>query len=84
MELRGLEPLTPSLQSGVSARCGNADLAGQLSVSSHEIPLPTPANGTLNGTAIFGTGCQSSRVSWPVLALLWPPLSRRRTGGDPE
>jgi hypothetical protein len=47
VELRGLEPLTPCLQSDVYARCDGADLARQLSVSSREIPQPTPANGTL-------------------------------------
>ena len=38
---------TPCLQSDVSARCGGADLARQLSVSSREIPLLTLVNGTL-------------------------------------
>jgi hypothetical protein len=46
VELRGLEPLTPCLQSDVFARCGAADLASQLSASSREIPLLTPGNGT--------------------------------------
>ena len=39
--------MTPCLQSDVYARCDRADLARQLSVSSREIPLLTPANGTL-------------------------------------
>jgi hypothetical protein len=47
VELRGLEPLTPCLQSDVFVCCDRADLAGQLSVSSREIPLLTPVNGTL-------------------------------------
>ena len=47
VELGGLEPPTPCLQSDVSMRCGHADLARQLSVSSHERPLLTPGNSTL-------------------------------------
>ena len=47
VELRGLEPLTPCLQSDVFAGSGGADLAGRLPVSSREIPLLTPANATL-------------------------------------
>ena len=69
VELGGLEPPTPCLQSDVSARCGHADLASQLSVSSREIPLPTPVNDA-NGTTILGAGCQFLRASWLVLALL--------------
>jgi hypothetical protein len=49
---RGLEPLTPCLQSDVSARCGSADLARQLSVSSREVPLPTAGNDA-SGTVIL-------------------------------
>jgi hypothetical protein len=47
VELRGLEPLTPCLQSDVFVCCDGADLARQLSVSSREIPLLTSGNGTL-------------------------------------
>ena len=47
VELRGLEPLTPCLQSDVFTRDARADLARRLSVSSREVPLPTPVNGTL-------------------------------------
>jgi hypothetical protein len=38
--------LTPCLQSDVFACSSHADLAGQLSVSSREIPQRTPVNGT--------------------------------------
>jgi hypothetical protein len=41
VELGGLEPPTPCLQSDVFACCGRADLARQSSVSSHEVPLLT-------------------------------------------
>ena len=44
--------MTPCLQSDVYARCDGADLARQLSVSSREIPLLTPANDA-NGTPSF-------------------------------
>jgi hypothetical protein len=47
VELGGLEPPTPCLQSDVYGRCDGPDLARQLSVSSREIPQRTPANGTL-------------------------------------
>ena len=47
VELGGLEPPTPCLQSDVFVHCGRADLVRQLSVSSRKIPLLTPANGTL-------------------------------------
>jgi hypothetical protein len=49
VELGGLEPPTPCLQSDVFACCGRADLARQSSVSSREVPLLTPANDA-NGT----------------------------------
>jgi hypothetical protein len=35
------------LQSDVFVRCGHADLVSGLFVSSREVPLLTPANGTL-------------------------------------
>jgi hypothetical protein len=44
---KGTRTLIPCLQSDVSARCGVADLARQLSISNRQIPLPTLANGTL-------------------------------------
>src|SRR5215469_50587 len=44
--------LTLCLQSDVSARWGDADLARQLSVSSRERPPPTPGNDA-NGTPIL-------------------------------
>ena len=47
VELGGLEPPTPCLQSDVYVRPGGADLASRLSVSSRGLPLPTPVNGTL-------------------------------------
>ncbi len=47
VELGGLEPPAPCLQSDVYVRPRGADLADQLSASSREIPLLTPANGTL-------------------------------------
>jgi hypothetical protein len=47
VELRGLEPLTPCLQSDVFVCCGYADLVRQLSASSREVPLVTMLNGTL-------------------------------------
>ena len=46
VELGGLEPPTPCLQSDVFVCCDRADLARQLSVGSREIPLLTAANGT--------------------------------------
>ena len=47
MELRGLEPLTPCLQIGLST-CGHAaDLVSGLSVSDRNVPLLTGVNGTL-------------------------------------
>ena len=39
---RGLEPPAPCLQSDVFVCRDRADLASQLSVSSREIPLPSP------------------------------------------
>ena len=47
VELRGLEPLTPCLQSDVYERGGHADLVSQLPVSSRGVPLVTMVNGTL-------------------------------------
>jgi hypothetical protein len=47
VELRGLEPLTPCLQSDVFVYRDRADQVSRLSVSSREIPLLTPVNGTL-------------------------------------
>jgi hypothetical protein len=40
----------PCMHSDVSVRCGRADLARQLSVSSREIPSRTPVDGTQNLT----------------------------------
>src|SRR4029077_5561842 len=77
VELGGLEPPTPCSQSDVSARCGHADLASQLSVSSREIPRPPPVNGTLMAPRSWGLAASSClRASWLVLALLWPPPLR--------
>ena len=50
------------LQSDVSTRCGGADLARQLSVSSREVPLPTPVNGT---TILEPTGNSPSVAQRP-------------------
>ena len=47
MELGGLEPPTPCLQSDVFVCCGHADLVRQLSVSAREVPLITGVSGTL-------------------------------------
>jgi hypothetical protein len=47
VELGGLEPPTPCLQSDVFVCCGHADLVKQLSVSAREVPLVTMLNGTL-------------------------------------
>lgn len=47
VELGGLEPPTPCLQSDVYVCPRGADLAIRLSVSSREIPQRTPVNGTL-------------------------------------
>ena len=46
VELGGLEPPTPCLQSDVYVCPRGADLAIRLSVSSREIPQRTPVNGT--------------------------------------
>jgi hypothetical protein len=79
VELRGLEPLTPCLQSDVSRRCDRADLASQLSVSSREVPLLTSANGT--GTAILEPAGDSpvlpSASGWRLMlaSLLVPRLT---------
>jgi hypothetical protein len=53
VELRGLEPLTPCLQSDVFVCRDSADLVRQLSVSSRDVPLVTVANGTLMVPAIL-------------------------------
>jgi hypothetical protein len=47
VELRGLEPLTPCLQIGLSTHGQGADLVSKLSVSIREVPLVTEVNGTL-------------------------------------
>ena len=47
VELGGLEPPTPCLQSDVFVCCGHADLVRQLSVSAREVPLITGVSGTL-------------------------------------
>ena len=47
VELGGLEPPAPCLQSDVYVCPRGADLAIRLSVSSREIPQRTPVNGTL-------------------------------------
>ncbi len=52
VELSGLEPTTPCLQSDAYVRPRGADLADRLSVSSREIPPPAPVN-DINGTAIL-------------------------------
>jgi hypothetical protein len=46
VELRGLEPLTPCLQIGLSLYCQGADLANGLSVRDRGVPLVTVVNGT--------------------------------------
>ncbi len=65
---KGLEPRTPCLQSDVSVRSRGADLARQLSVSSREIPPPTPVNGTLMGAprgAAVSDGGERPSISLP-------------------
>jgi hypothetical protein len=83
VELRRLEPLTPCLQSDVYARSNCADLARQLSVSSREIPLRIPVNGTL----------MARDLDWPGLDPVWsvavcaapgPVSLPGRPGGDAE
>ena len=61
VELRPTDPLTPCLQSDVYTCCGHADLARLLSVSSRQIPQPTPANGTLMACDL---GCR--KLNWPA------------------
>jgi hypothetical protein len=57
VELRGLEPLTPCLQSDVFTRDGRADLVRQLSVSDRHVPLLTLANGTLMARDLGTSAC---------------------------
>jgi hypothetical protein len=47
VELGGLEPPTPCLQSDVSIRVTGLDLYHRLAVSDRYVPLRTEANGTL-------------------------------------
>jgi hypothetical protein len=47
VELGGLEPPTPCLQSDVSIRVTGLDLHHRLAVSDRYVPLRTEANGTL-------------------------------------
>jgi len=80
VELRGLEPLTPCLQSDVSVRPRGADLARQLSGSRLEIPLRTPANGTLTARDLgLGDQKRSSAVTrlWAWCTNPIPPKARR-------
>jgi hypothetical protein len=47
VELGGLEPPTPCLQSDVSTRVSGPDLGNRLSLSDRHVPLRTGVNGTL-------------------------------------
>jgi len=47
VELRGLEPLTPCLQIGLSTCGQDADLASEVPASIRDVPLATGVNGTL-------------------------------------
>jgi hypothetical protein len=58
VELRGLEPLTPCLQSDVSTRVSGPDLRNRLSLSDRHVPLRTGGNDAPMFVKLFvGFGC---------------------------
>jgi hypothetical protein len=62
VELRGLEPLTPCLQSDVFACVSGSDLHSRLSVRDRHVPLRTGVNGTLMARDL-GLGRRRQRVA---------------------
>jgi hypothetical protein len=62
VELRGLEPLTPCLQSDVFIRVSGLDLRDRLSLSDRHVPLWPGGNGTLMARDL---GLGGRKDFWP-------------------
>jgi hypothetical protein len=76
VELRGLEPLTPYLQSDVFACRDRADLVSRLSVSSCQLAVRTPANGTLMARTGGSGGhghLRRRNLAWGCVRFTLPP-----------
>jgi hypothetical protein len=67
VELRGLEPLTPCLQSDVFIRVSGLDLRDRLSLSDRHVPLWHGGNGTLMARDL-GLGGRKNVWPWPGCA----------------
>ena len=66
MELGGLEPPTPCLQSDVFTRVSGLDLHNRLSLSDRHVRLATGVNGTLMARDLGLDGCKDAGRDWTV------------------